>query len=125
MRAGFWDWNRPAMKPPWHWSAAPLQGQPQGQLQSQLQGQSQTALQGGQVLAERLASQTPLHSLYGGVVPEIAARAHTEILPLLAQEVLAEARRKTEQKNRTPRLCRRHSGSRIGRRLGGGGSLCP
>ena len=78
--------------------AAPLQGQPQGQLQ----GQSQSALQGGQVLAERLASQTPLHSLYGGVVPEIAARAHTEILPLLAQEVLAEARRKTEQKNRTP-----------------------
>ena len=35
-------------------------------------------------------------------MPEIAARAHTEILPLLAQEVLAEARRKTEQKNRTP-----------------------
>jgi N6-L-threonylcarbamoyladenine synthase len=43
------------------------------------------------VLAHRLAGQESAHRPYGGVVPEIAARAHIEILPLLIEEVLAEA----------------------------------
>jgi len=43
------------------------------------------------VLAHRLAGQEAAHQPYGGVVPEIAARAHVEILPQLIQEVLAEA----------------------------------
>jgi N6-L-threonylcarbamoyladenine synthase len=36
-----------------------------------------------QILAHRLAGQESAHRPYGGVVPEIAARAHVEILPSL------------------------------------------
>ncbi|HEX9931736.1 MAG TPA: tRNA (adenosine(37)-N6)-threonylcarbamoyltransferase complex transferase subunit TsaD [Allosphingosinicella sp.] len=43
------------------------------------------------ILAHRLAGQEVAHRPYGGVVPEIAARAHVEILPRLIEEVLAEA----------------------------------
>ncbi len=41
------------------------------------------------ILAHRLAGQEAAHQPYGGVVPEIAARAHVEILPSLIEEVLA------------------------------------
>jgi N6-L-threonylcarbamoyladenine synthase len=44
------------------------------------------------ILAHRLAGQEAAHRPYGGVVPEIAARAHVEILPTLIEEVLAEAK---------------------------------
>jgi N6-L-threonylcarbamoyladenine synthase len=44
------------------------------------------------ILAHRLAGQEAAHRPYGGVVPEIAARAHVEILPGLIEGVLAEAR---------------------------------
>jgi len=44
------------------------------------------------ILAHRLAGQEGAHRPYGGVVPEIAARAHVEILPSLIEEALAEAR---------------------------------
>src|SRR4051812_28773142 len=43
------------------------------------------------ILANRLAGQESAHSPYGGVVPEIAARAHVEILPALIEQALAEA----------------------------------
>jgi N6-L-threonylcarbamoyladenine synthase len=43
------------------------------------------------ILAHRLAGQEAAHRPYGGVVPEIAARAHVEILPRLIEEALAEA----------------------------------
>ena len=43
------------------------------------------------VLAHRLAGQEAAHQPFGGVVPEIAARAHVEVLPRLIEEVLAEA----------------------------------
>ncbi|MBV9884478.1 MAG: tRNA (adenosine(37)-N6)-threonylcarbamoyltransferase complex transferase subunit TsaD [Sphingomonadaceae bacterium] len=43
------------------------------------------------ILAHRLAGQEAAHRPFGGVVPEIAARAHVEILPSLIEEVLAEA----------------------------------
>jgi len=43
------------------------------------------------VLAHRLAGQEAAHRPYGGVVPEIAARAHVEILPGLIEQVLGEA----------------------------------
>jgi N6-L-threonylcarbamoyladenine synthase len=43
------------------------------------------------ILVHRLAGQEGAHSPYGGVVPEIAARAHVEILPALIEEVLREA----------------------------------
>jgi N6-L-threonylcarbamoyladenine synthase len=44
------------------------------------------------ILAHRLAGQDAAHAPFGGVVPEIAARAHVEMLPRLVEEVLAEAR---------------------------------
>ncbi|MEO1046453.1 MAG: tRNA (adenosine(37)-N6)-threonylcarbamoyltransferase complex transferase subunit TsaD [Pseudomonadota bacterium] len=43
------------------------------------------------ILAHRLASQEAAHRPYGGVVPEIAARAHVESLPPLIVGVLDEA----------------------------------
>jgi N6-L-threonylcarbamoyladenine synthase len=45
----------------------------------------------GQVLAERVRSQIDLHQKYGGVVPEIASRAHLEAIESLTAEVLAAA----------------------------------
>ena len=43
------------------------------------------------ILAHKLAGQEAAHRPYGGVVPEIAARAHVEILPPLIEDVLSEA----------------------------------
>jgi N6-L-threonylcarbamoyladenine synthase len=44
------------------------------------------------ILAQAVVAQNSAHRPYGGVVPEIAARAHVEILPGLIEQVLAEAR---------------------------------
>ncbi|HEX2762665.1 MAG TPA: tRNA (adenosine(37)-N6)-threonylcarbamoyltransferase complex transferase subunit TsaD [Allosphingosinicella sp.] len=44
------------------------------------------------ILAQRVAGQDKAHRPYGGVVPEIAARAHIDILPALIEETLAEAK---------------------------------
>ena len=44
-----------------------------------------------QILAQAIVSQNEAHRPFGGVVPEIAARAHVEILPGLVRQVLAEA----------------------------------
>ena len=43
------------------------------------------------ILAQRIASQEAAHAPYGGVVPEIAARAHAERLAPLIEAVLADA----------------------------------
>jgi len=43
------------------------------------------------ILSHRLAGQEAAHAPYGGVVPEIAARAHVEILPSLVEGALADA----------------------------------
>ena len=45
----------------------------------------------GAVLAEAVLSQLDEHRRFGGVVPEIAARAHLAHLPTLVRDVLAEA----------------------------------
>jgi N6-L-threonylcarbamoyladenine synthase len=45
----------------------------------------------GAVLAETLLSQSAEHAPYGGVVPEIAARAHLSYLPGMVADVLARA----------------------------------
>ncbi len=44
-----------------------------------------------QILAQAVVGQHDAHRPFGGVVPEIAARAHVEILPGLIRQVLAEA----------------------------------
>ena len=45
----------------------------------------------GRILAHRLATQEDAHRPYGGVVPEIAARAHVEMLTPLVEAALADA----------------------------------
>ena len=45
----------------------------------------------GEVLAHRLAGQEAAHAPYGGVVPEIAARAHVEALEPLVAAAFADA----------------------------------
>ena len=44
------------------------------------------------ILAQAVVGQNSAHRPYGGVVPEIAARAHVEILPALIEQVLSEAK---------------------------------
>ncbi len=44
-----------------------------------------------EILAHKLAGQEEEHAPYGGVVPEIAARAHAEIITPLIEAALAEA----------------------------------
>ena len=44
-----------------------------------------------QILSQAVVGQNEMHRPFGGVVPEIAARAHVEILPGLIRQVLAEA----------------------------------
>ncbi len=44
-----------------------------------------------EVLAEAVSGQNEDHAPYGGVVPEIAARAHTEKIDVLAKKVLRES----------------------------------
>jgi N6-L-threonylcarbamoyladenine synthase len=43
------------------------------------------------IIAQRVIGQNEAHAPFGGVVPEIAARAHVEVLPSLVQDVLYEA----------------------------------
>jgi len=45
----------------------------------------------GEILADEVMSQIAAHAAYGGVVPEIAARAHVEIVDMLIARALARA----------------------------------
>ena len=44
-----------------------------------------------QILAHAVIGQNSAHQPYGGVVPEIAARAHVEVLPGLIRQVMDDA----------------------------------
>ena len=46
---------------------------------------------GRELLSNRIASQADEHRLYGGVVPEIASRRHTEAISLVTREALEQA----------------------------------
>ncbi len=46
---------------------------------------------GARVLSSVVASQVDLHAMYGGVVPEIASRAHLELLTPIIEQALREA----------------------------------
>ena len=52
---------------------------------------------GREVLSNVISSQIALHTLYGGVVPEIASRKHIEKINQVIEEALAEADMKLEQ----------------------------
>src|SRR5690242_8077583 len=45
----------------------------------------------GQILSNEVLSQIAEHAVYGGVVPEIAARAHVEVLDRLIARALKDA----------------------------------
>jgi N6-L-threonylcarbamoyladenine synthase len=47
---------------------------------------------GGEILADEVLSQIAAHAVYGGVVPEIAARAHIDVIDQLIARALAKAR---------------------------------
>ncbi len=49
------------------------------------------------ILAHKINSQTKLHEQYGGVVPELAARGHIEVLDELILQCLDEAGLKVEE----------------------------
>ena len=46
---------------------------------------------GRRILANEVASQIPLHARFGGVVPEIASRAHLKVVAPLLRSALAKA----------------------------------
>ena len=70
------------------WEAGPVLG-----LESSCDETAAAVLDGrtGAILAEAVLSQEREHAPFGGVVPEIAARAHLDHLPRLAGRVMAEA----------------------------------
>ncbi len=43
------------------------------------------------LLSDMVSSQADIHALYGGVVPEIASRAHTEVISRITYEALSRA----------------------------------
>src|SRR5262249_24334810 len=53
---------------------------------------SVAVLEDARTLRAHVIAAQDLHQLYGGVVPELAARAHLELLPRLVRRALAEAR---------------------------------
>ena len=52
--------------------------------------------EGWEILANEVISQVPLHERFGGVVPEIASRAHTEVITRLIESALEKAGIATE-----------------------------
>ena len=46
----------------------------------------------GEILADEVMSQITAHAAFGGVVPEIAARAHVEIVDMLIARALDRAK---------------------------------
>lgn len=60
-------------------------------LESSCDDTAAAVLRGRKILSSVVADQTALHAAYGGVVPEIAARAHAEKLDLCIESALSDA----------------------------------
>ena len=68
---------------------------------------------GREVLSNVISSQIALHTLYGGVVPEIASRKHIEKINQVIEQALADAHVTLEditanQTDRNGKCCRTH-----------------
>ena len=61
-------------------------------IESSCDDSSVAVLEDGHTLRAHLIASQDVHRLYGGVVPELAARAHLEYLPRLVRQALQEAR---------------------------------
>ena len=62
-------------------------------LESSCDETAAAVVEDGVVLSSLVRSQVDLHCQYGGVVPEIASRAHLEAVDLISREALKEAGR--------------------------------
>ncbi len=60
-------------------------------LESSCDDTAAAVLRGRAILSNTVLSQAELHAAFGGVVPEIAARAHVEKLDLCAERAMAQA----------------------------------
>ena len=65
---------------------------------------------GRQVISSVISSQIPLHAMYGGVVPEIASRAHVESVDPVVDEALKKAGMDAFRRGRGGRDLRPRSG---------------
>jgi N6-L-threonylcarbamoyladenine synthase len=60
-------------------------------LESSCDDTAAAVLRGREILSSVVMGQTELHAAFGGVVPEIAARAHAEKLDLAVEQAVAQA----------------------------------
>ena len=60
-------------------------------LESSCDDTAAAVVRGREILSSVVADQTALHAAFGGVVPEIAARAHAEKLDLCVEQALEQA----------------------------------
>lgn len=60
-------------------------------LESSCDDTAAAVIRGREILANVVVGQAELHAQFGGVVPEIAARAHAEKLDICAKQALAQA----------------------------------
>ena len=60
-------------------------------IESSCDETSAAVVEGREVLSNIIATQIAEHRIYGGVVPEIASRRHTEAISAVCDEALAEA----------------------------------
>ncbi|SPJ23208.1 tRNA (adenosine(37)-N6)-threonylcarbamoyltransferase complex transferase subunit TsaD [Palleronia abyssalis] len=61
-------------------------------IESSCDDTASAVLRGRKILSNVVSSQTDLHAAFGGVVPEIAARAHVEKLDLCVEQALSQAK---------------------------------
>ena len=105
--------NRPPAHPPFPTTVVPVTGRPLTRpqpgpreqplhewddetlvlgIETSCDETSASVVKGGtEILSNVIASQTDLHRAYGGIVPEIASRAHVEVLTPVIREALLEA----------------------------------
>ena len=50
-----------------------------------------SVIQGRTILSDEIASSANIQAIYGGVVPEIASRAHTDVIDLVVKSALKKA----------------------------------
>jgi N6-L-threonylcarbamoyladenine synthase len=72
-------------------SAAPVRGPLVLGIETSCDDTSVAVLEGGTRLLSHLIAAQDVHRLYGGVVPELASRAHLELLPDLTRRAIEEA----------------------------------
>ncbi|WHZ29498.1 MAG: N(6)-L-threonylcarbamoyladenine synthase [Nitrospira sp.] len=79
--------NRPEFQPEVRWRPGPVLG-----IESSCDETAAAVLsREGKVLSNIVSSQVAVHKKFGGVVPELAARAHLETIDMVVREALATA----------------------------------